>query len=399
MSKSKILLGAFLCFVFTILLSQIISARILFFVALLSFFLKQGNFSAKDLLSQSWDMILFFSILLIGLLYSTDYSLGLRQIETNLSLIGIPMVIYNLSAISKERLDQVFYAFLSGILIASVICLGNALISYAENGDLQMFFFSKLTLPIDSHPTYFAYYLIFTITYGLYVLFYESFKFSTYLAVALLLFLFLMLMLTGGQTSFISMLLIFSFFMLKYLLGERSRKETIVVCLIVIMTISMFGFISILQNSEQFHSLSNQNDYWERMMLWESALKANTNPLLGVGTGDYNLVLNEYYRSHDLLKYAKDNFNSHNQFIQIYFSNGIIGLLSLIILMGRPLYLAVKSQNLLGILIFFPFIIYGVTEVFLGRYQGVVFFGLLHQVFISHYYTTNLESILKAEKF
>ena len=51
-------------------------------------------------------------------------------------------------------------------------------------------------------------------------------------------------------------------------------------------------------------------------------------------------------------------------------------------MVGRPLYLAVKNKNILAILCMFPFLIYGMTEVFLGRYQGVVFFALLHQVFI-----------------
>ena len=208
-----------------------------------------------------------------------------------------------------------------------------------------------------------------------------------------------MLILTGGQTTFISMLLIFSFFIIKYILGEKSPNQATVFFLIVTLTVFMFSTIVVFQNNDEFLQLSNQNDYWERMTLWESALKANDNPLFGVGTGDYILVLNEYYRSHDLVKYANDNVNSHNQFIQIYFSNGLIGLFSLFILLARPLYLSVKTQNPLGILIFFPFIIYGITEVFLGRYQGVVFFSFLHQAFISYCYYSSPQYSLKVAKF
>jgi len=132
-------------------------------------------------------------------------------------------------------------------------------------------------------------------------------------------------------------------------------------------------------------NLKEKNDYWERLVLWESALKATPDMIWGVGTGDYKNVLNEYYVSHDLSKFADSSFNSHNQFIEVLFSNGLIGVVSLLLLVGRPLYLSVRNQNVLASLTFFPFIIYGMTEVFLGRYQGVVFFALLHQSFVTYY--------------
>jgi O-antigen ligase len=132
-------------------------------------------------------------------------------------------------------------------------------------------------------------------------------------------------------------------------------------------------------------NLREKNDYWERLVLWESALKATPDIIWGVGTGDYKKILNEYYVSHDLLKFADSSFNSHNQFIEVLFSNGLVGVFSLLLLVGRPIYQSVRNQNLLGSLTFFPFIIYGMTEVFLGRYQGVVFFALLHQAFMTYY--------------
>jgi O-antigen ligase len=201
-----------------------------------------------------------------------------------------------------------------------------------------------------------------------------------------------MLVLTGGRTSYVSLLMIFSFFILKYLLEERTKVKKIIFILIVTFLIALFGLSSVNSLDPEF---SNQNDYWERSLLWESAIVANPNPVVGVGTGDYKTVLNQYYQSHGMVEFAKDSFNSHNQFIQIYFSNGLIGLMVLLVLMGRPLYLSVRSQNTFGILIMFPFVIYGITEVFLGRYQGVVFFAFLHQITIYQHYSTRSSFALK----
>jgi len=132
-------------------------------------------------------------------------------------------------------------------------------------------------------------------------------------------------------------------------------------------------------------NLEEKNDYWERFVLWESALDATPDIIFGVGTGDYKKVLYEYYVSHKLYEFADSGFNSHNQFIEIFFTNGLVGVVALIIMLGRPLYLSVRNQNILGTLTFFSFFIYGMTEVFLGRYQGVVFFALLHQSFVTYY--------------
>jgi O-antigen ligase len=104
-----------------------------------------------------------------------------------------------------------------------------------------------------------------------------------------------------------------------------------------------------------------------------------------VGTGDYKDVLNQFYRDHNMPAYADLSYNAHNQFIQVFFSNGLLGLTCVVLLLARPFYLSVKRQYLLGALIFFPFFIYGTTEVFLGRFQGLVFFALLHQLFIVFY--------------
>ncbi|UXE65558.1 MAG: O-antigen ligase family protein [Chryseotalea sp. WA131a] len=389
----------FYTFCFTIPLSQLVSSRLLLVMALLSIFLSIKNFPFSSFLYQSWDLLLFFLILAGGLIYSSDIDLGVRQLETNLSLIGLPIAITCLPNFSKQRLDQVFYFFAVGLLAASFICLASAVVSYTHTGDLQAFFYGALTRSIDLDPTYFAYYLIFAITYGLYLLYYELPKRYTIWMIGLVIFFFLILMLTGGQTVFISMLLIFSFFISKYTLEKKSKRESVSVSLVTILLVCMVGLTIVFQGGDQFRSISNQNDYWERMSLWESAILANSNPLLGVGTGDYSLVLNDYYRTHNLTNFAMANFNSHNQFIQSYLSNGIIGLIGLLIILLRPIYLSVKNQNMLGILLLFPFIVYGVTEVFLSRYQGVIFFALVHQLIVSNALSTKSIFSLGIQKF
>lgn len=377
-----------LIFIFFIPISSFISVRLLVLTSILSLINKRDS----NLLFASWDITIYLLVLIVGLVYTLNLEIGFKVLETSFSFIAIPFVISNLDYIQKQRISQIFYSFIMGLVVGCLTCLITALTKFLSTEDIQVFFFYKLTDVINFHPTYFAYYLIFSITYIIYILYYGIEETHKLIWLSILVFFFIMLILTGGKTTFISLLMIFSFFILKYLLEESTRDKKVVFFVIVCLLIGLFATNYINSFDAQF---SSQNDYWERSQLWESALVANPNPIIGVGTGDYKTILNEYYISHGMIEFAKDSFNSHNQFIQIYFSNGIIGLFAVLVLIGRPLYLSVRSQNTLGILLIFPFIIYGVTEVFLGRYQGVVFFALLHQIVIYQHYSTRFPITLK----
>ncbi|HEU5290201.1 MAG TPA: O-antigen ligase family protein [Cyclobacteriaceae bacterium] len=375
MDLSRLFWFTFRFFVFTIPLSQFLSSRLLALLFVLSLFIRSNKFS--DFFKNSWDFIVYLAVLAIGLLYSADIYLGIKVIETNLSFIAIPFIFSSLKYIDEKRSNEIFYSFALGLILSCCICLIVATSNFFSTGDLQSFLYYNLTDTLSLHPTYFAYYLIFANTYGLYLLYYQTDSSNLLIKSFAILFFLLVLLLTGGQTAFVSMLLIFAFFILKFLTEEKSKVKRVTIGLIVTMLLGMFVTTMIAQNGNTV----GLTDSWDRLILWQSAINAVPEPIFGVGTGDYKEVLNKYYLDHNLIKFANESFNSHNQFIQLLYSNGLLGALALILMISRPLYLSSKRENILAILILFPFLIYGMTEVFLGRYQGVVFFALTHQLF------------------
>jgi len=367
-------------FLFSVPLSQWISIKLLIVLFVVSFFIKK-SFKAKQFLFHFGDILAYLLILILGILYTQDHPSAWRVLETNFSFLAFPIVMLKTENIKESDLHNFLRSFLSGVLLATLICLINAVFLFINGGSVDLFFFEQFTSVINIQPIYLAYYIIFAITYGLYVLYYKKSSIHSAVIIFLLLYLFLILMLTGGKTSFISILLVFSFFILKFLVEESAPIKRITIGLICIMVVCM-----VLANSvEKDTHVSSLNDSWERFVLWESAIRASPDLLWGVGTGDYKDVLNRYYLAHNLPQYASESYNSHNQFIQILFTNGILGVIAILFLVGRPLYLSVKYNDVFGTLVFFSFLIYGMTEVFLGRYQGIVFFVILHQIFISYY--------------
>ena len=151
------------------------------------------------------------------------------------------------------------------------------------------------------------------------------------------------------------------------------------------LSLIMLVTIILVNSSDTSNRQNALDDSWNRFELWTSAIKASPDFIFGVGTGGHRKILNDYYVSHSHPEWAKENMNAHNQFIQTSLTHGILGLLALLIILLRPIYLAFRRNDQFGILAIFPFLIYGITEVFLGRFQGVVFFAMVHQLFIQHY--------------
>lgn len=375
-SLDKVHRYSFYLFSFVIPLNQFIGTRILIVVAVISLFMyrKWSGFTLRN----SWDMMLYLLVLAGGLAYSTDVIAGLRVLETSFPLLALPLAVAVLPTWRVNEIRFCFRSFVWGAFLACLICLTNAAVVAGQtdfNGSLYAYNFTTI---LGFQPIYFAYYLIFGITYCLFSLYHEDSDFSPVTGLLYSSVMFLSLLFTGTKTSFVCLLLVFSFFILKTLVEERTRIKWIVTLFIIIMLACM-GIMNMLN----INSWNASSDAWERMVLWESGIKAVPSIVFGVGTGDYKTELNEYYESHQLPEFAEDGMNAHNQLIQILFSNGILGLIAFLLLIAHPIYKAYRSGNMLALVSLFPFVIYGVTEVFLGRYQGVVFWAWMHQTFLS----------------
>lgn len=348
---------------------------LLLFIA--SFFMRTGGM-VSAVLSHGWDCFLYLSVLLVGMLYTTDQVTGFHVVETSLSLIAFPFIFIPIANMDSARRNALFYSLWAGLSCALVYCIVWAGYRYTLTSDISVFFAEQLTSPLSNTlAVYFAYYIIFVITFGLYLLYINQFGVNNILLMAALIFSFVMLLLMGSSTAIIGILFSLLYFVLKFVFeSKRTTHNTLAFGFSLTFLFALFAL-----NWSQPEFLGN-DEYWERFVLWESAVKAMPDWLFGVGTGDYTAVLNDYYRTHNLMKFASENFNPHNQYLETLFSIGLAGLIALLIMICRPIYVAIRSQNILGFLCCFPFIIYGLTEVFLGRYQGVVFFGMLHQAFV-----------------
>lgn len=322
----------------------------------------------------AWDALLYLGALLMGLIYTSQLTDGWRIIETHFSLLALPLIFYALARSKKLDGQRVLIAFVSGTVAASMLLLGHALIRFVQTRDTSVFLFYELTDFLRLQPTYFAYYLILSVSYCLHELWQVTRQSKKILYSILCFFLFAMLLLTGGRTASVGMLLILSYFLLLYLTEKKNPANHWQAAVCILLLSLLFTVNAYEQQIPDFLA----HDGWQRVNLWSAAVKALPEFWFGAGTGDIQVVLNDYYRQAGLFEFADQNLNAHNQFLHTLIGGGVVGVLSLLLLMVRPLLRALRHRNSVLIIYFFPVWVYAISEVILGRYQGVVFFAFIY---------------------
>jgi len=93
------------------------------------------------------------------------------------------------------------------------------------------------------------------------------------------------------------------------------------------------------------------------------------------------VAYNVYEGDHSNNGYQKMNF--HNQYVQVFAELGVFGFLILVLMLGLNLKNALKSKNFVHFVFAFLMISLFLTESFLWRQRGVVFFTMLYCLFNS----------------
>jgi O-antigen ligase len=358
-------------FCFLLPLSQYLSVRMLVVLFILSLLVFDRPRVAQ-LFQVGWSCLLYTLILGVGMVHSDQPLLGIRILETSFPLLALPVVFVALPEITKDGIYALFKSFNLGLLTTCAILSVYAIyrVWFTSNaGEVTYYGFTDL---LGFQPTYFSYYLVFGITFNLFSIYYEEDQPQTSLQALSTLVFFCCLLFSSSKTTFITLMLVLSFFLFRFLNEEKTKKKKWVVGIAVVMLVTVFAI--------QLGGFSwSQGDVWDRVVLWDASINAIPDIVVGAGTGADQNALARYFRSHDLEQYAIEGLNAHNQVLQVLLANGLMGLFGFLAMLVYPLYRAAKSQNMLTVISIFPFVVYGVTEVFLGRYQGIVFFAFLHQ--------------------
>lgn len=330
----------------------------------------------------------YFIWLGIGLIWTDNTDAGWKEIEYNLSFLIFPMVFWFTKVDLKDHISRILSFFSFGYIVSIIICLILATYNYIQNGDLKSFYYAELSF--FHHPTYMA---VFGSTSLIYLYlslispvkvktFYFKTALSKFALISVISIFILMLMSKAGILSMliINIVGVFAVFKSK----AKLKQAFIVLSGMILIVAGSYFTITPLQNriDEAWNSLSSEekteSSTGARILVWESSWQIiKQNSILGVGTGDLSNELDNIYREKQYTKLLDKSLNSHNQFLQSWAKNGIIGFLSLISLF---IYAFWKNKSRFYLYFVLLIIINMMMESMLQIQSGIVFIAFMNSL-------------------
>tara|TARA_R110000737_G_scaffold136663_2_gene167548 strand:- start:1849 stop:3087 length:1239 start_codon:yes stop_codon:yes gene_type:complete len=337
-----------------------------------------------------WILFALLSLYFIGLFSSKDFSAIIKQIIKTLPLLIVPLFVLSHNK-GDFNLKNIYISLGIGLFVGMLICWYNILISIMSKEkytEQAKYFFEwiytdwNLVAPLDGHPSYFA---ILIVLFLCALIMNENFKKlrRNRLKLALIIFpYFLFLIETSSRIGVISLIIILLFYSIKKFNYKRLLGMIVLLSIVILFSIkfdylgskftkvvSMDGEIKI----ERYHR-------WKEII---KVFKAENNWLLGVGPSDARKIYKSAYDNGNFDLAFNNNYNAHNQYLEFFISNGIVGFLVYLTVLGLFLFETRLKKEALNF--FIVIVLFSMTESVFGRSQGVLIFAFFYSFLILYY--------------
>ena len=389
---AETLLGVF---IFSFCISMKLSTLILIILGLLVIYgivLKKITFKFNII---NLLFVLLYIIYAVGVFFTRNSSLALFYLENKLPFLILPFIFSFLDS-NKLNINRLNNFLIFGVITLAIMGLANGI--HCKLYNLNEYCFSTTSFSFIHHPTY---YLVFNcISFSYLVLSY--FKYNTipfYKVVLYLLASFIIHVLSlslAGILFFALMIFIFSiyFFYIKF------NKIIFFFSLISLFILSILASTKVrvlrneLNGAAKYISIysSSPSDFVKkspypmegnnaRLVMWTVAYKACEDHPFGVGTGNVDEILKEKLIAYNQPELAKLNYNPHNQFLQTCLEVGVLGLILLLTIILYSVYIGIKNNNYILIILSLSLLFNGLFESMLQRQSGIVFYTLCFCLF------------------
>ncbi|MDR2410884.1 MAG: O-antigen ligase family protein [Bacteroidales bacterium] len=361
---------------------------------LLLIWLIEGDFSHK-LRRLKDNKLLFASVLciglyflyLVGLLYSKNLEFGLSDLLLKLPLLIFPVIIFTLNPDywTKKKVETLLKLFVLGSLITLIISIVHSWIIYRGTSSLYYFFYGQAS--IFHHPSYASMYYCFSFVISIYLFHTQGYSLweKVIAVIGMILFLVEIILLESraGILTFGSVLIVYLF----YLLFSQRKWLPYIFAGAICICAAFAGTYKLLPEElnriqptityikDHYILGNNLRDTYVRFLIWDASVKVGVQNLpFGVGTGDIKDELMKQYQKENYLEPYGNNLNAHCQYLQIFVTLGILGVILFILIVSACFWIGYKRRNILFILFGLIMGINFLVESILEKQAGVMFF-------------------------
>lgn len=361
-------------------------------------------------------LVTLFLMFALSIVWSIDADKSLKSLPKVLGLVLIPLLFMFQKPFTKEQVQKIIKYYSYATVIYVLFYLIKAIIRYIISGNLEVFFYHELvTEPVNAiHVSVF-------VAVAFFYFFNRVAKTTVEIFICFLLFGFLLLLSSKNILIVFSALVVVNFYIV---FRKKTQKKTlaIIVSTTLILFFLFFGKIkerfneevqsNVTENVDASHfnrdmkgvnvisikeAWTNEkftpNDYFpgtafrvlqirifcellvEEHILWKGFGLNAAQEKIKEKAIQYNLFLGNKYEE----GYQSRNF--HNQYIQIFAEIGVFGLLFLVIILIFNSIKTIQTKDFTQIAFAVLMISLFLTESFLSRQRGVMFFTLFYCLF------------------
>lgn len=370
-------------FFFPQLQTIIISACFVFVLLDKTFY---GNFWRLISNNFSVALVLYFSLIVLSMTYSSNLESGLRSIETKFSFLVFPFFLPSIF-LNKEMTHRTMTLFWVGGMSYIFVSFVDALISFLHSHSLSSFFYSELGVGFFQegsfiHPTYasFFYNILFAYLALQWIQNSPKGKFK-FVIIASLIFVAVFIFMLSSKFGILALAINFLLLLWKYV----KNTNQVLRATIFFMAFSIVSILVVWQSPlkkrfvSAYSAVTTANHHpsstQTRLDVWRvTSTIISENPILGVGAGDIRNELLLKYQENDYQTYAQREYDSHQEFLQTYAALGLPGIIVLLFIFVLLWKRAISARNYLLFIFTTLFFVFGMVESMLERQAGVVFF-------------------------
>jgi O-antigen ligase len=374
------------CLIFSLRVSDFILALIIGISILWGVLGSYWKFNHTKLLIASGP----FLITLLGLLYTINFSLGLKDTEIRASIALLPIA-FSLKPPTLIELGLFFKHLILALVLTFFAALTIALYRNGQNPiphiwlNKYYFHYNDFTNPLRIDPLYISLYLSSAIIFLEMDLLKSSTLFTEMSDKWKIIFIALLVIFLAmvGTRSWIGITMVMGIGVLTF--SRTTRKMKVIILFVFIGLLILIVSLPVTRGrftgtfSYQFEFSKYKND---RLVIWSTALEfIKKNPeqcILGCGTGGSNQLMDGLYLEKNITwDFAQKN-NTHNQYLNFLLNQGVIGIIVLGLYLMFPLLSFVKLGHWTGVC-FITLIALGLFfENYLDRQKGVVFISMVY---------------------
>ena len=335
--------------------------------------------------------IIYFVVIVISLTLLEDGENVSSKLVRALPFLFIPLSFSFVNALTRKGIQRIFVAFSNVLVLYTILLLINAIVRYKANKNIDVFFYHELSSLFDINAVYLSMVLLLSYIFLLTKIkaIWDYFKLVFIIAAIVLLSSKMILLLAIALSVFIGL--------------KRTSPLKI-----KILFLSVFSLLSVaLLNSNKINERVNDEMqsnltevlttekfnhvyFWtgssirlfQARVFWE-LLQEEKKYFFGYGFNSSQEQIKAKHIQYNLYP-GFHNYNFHNQYLQTMAELGIIGLLSLGFIFINFLKITFKSRSLFSILIALVFLILFLTESYLVRQRGIVYFLFYYCLIIKY---------------